>query len=88
MAKAVSAICIAEGIPMFIIFFSIPVSMRSRERCSFTQDLVRKRTVSVSTAEMSCDMTVASATPATPISSTKTKSISSRVFVIAQAMRK
>ena len=87
-ANAVSAICIADGIPIFTILLSIAVSTRSHLRRRRTHESVLKSTMSVSTAERHCEMTVASATPATPILKQKTNTTSSTVFVTAQTIRK
>ena len=51
-------------------------------------ELVVRSTAIVRTAEMICDITVASATPATPILNLKTNRKSRHVFAMAQTIRK
>ena len=72
---------------MRMISFSICASKRSAESSNLTQEVVRKRTNKTIAALSSCPMTVASATPATPMEKTLTNKRSSTVLAAAQTIR-
>ena len=84
----VTAICSAAGMPTLKIFFIISHEIRSSRRISRMHERERISVTSTSTAEVHCAMTVAHATPATPMSNASTKSRSSAVLRTAETTRK
>ena len=88
LENEVTANCSAAGRPSAQIFPSISLSTRSSRSVTWYSPAVRVRTMSVSTAEASCAITVAIATPAIPIRNTATNTISSTVLTTADTTRK
>ena len=82
-----TAICSAAGIPTEMIFFRVFQWIFRQRILTRMQLVVRRRLTDTKTAEMHWEMTVAQATPATPIRNFSTRTRSSTVLITAQITR-
>ena len=80
-------ICIAAGIPIMKISIIIDLWKRIPLNDIFTHDSLRQSEITVRSADTPCEITVATATPATPHLNTSTNRRSRTVFVTAATTR-